>query len=95
MSGGSYEYLCFKDWHDIANAQHQIIAMCDRLIELGYEDVAAETEALRLRLRQQEVLINATLKRLSGVWEAVEWKDSGDSGLEYIEEAVKKYRGEN
>lgn len=32
--------------------------------------------------------------RLNDVMKAVEWYDSSDSGIDRVDEAIKKYRGE-
>jgi hypothetical protein len=95
MSGGSYEYLCFKDASDLANYEHQLQSMADRLAGLGYaEDAARETTEVLLMHRQAMVRIDTRLKRLSDIWHAVEWWDSCDSGEDGVKKALAEYRGE-
>lgn len=94
MSGGSYDYLCFKDTDDLFNFRHQLHNMRDRLTDMGYMDAAKETESILLILDQVEVRLQARLDRLSPIWHAVEWYDSNDWGKESVEEAIKKYREE-
>lgn len=95
MSGGSYDYICFASADDLLAKKIEIQEMADRLAELGYaEDAAKETMALLLTLRQFENRIKAMQERLSGVWKAVEWWDSCDSGEDRVHEELKKYRGE-
>jgi len=93
MCGGSYEYLCYKDPDDLIHRIDLIDNMKNRLIELGYLDAAKETESIKLIINQFTVNMGARLDRLSEIWRAVEWMDSGDSGIERVEEEIKKYRG--
>lgn len=92
MSGGSYNYLCYKEYNEISNHIQDIGKMRDRLIELGFKDVAQETESILLMINSFEVRVNARLERLQDIWKAVEWMDSGDSGIEYVNEEVLLYR---
>ena len=95
MSGGSYEYLCYKDAGDFFNssASEQMERMAERLAGLKYaDDAAQETLALLLRIRQTGIYWNTIAQRLHGVWKAVEWTDSGDYGPGDIEESLVEYR---
>lgn len=93
MSGGSYDYLCFKDSDVLMNMQPKIQEMVDRLAGLGYaKDAAKETEDLLLTIRQYEVRIDVMKERLYEVWRSVEWWDSCDSGEDEVKKALKDYR---
>ena len=96
MSGGSYDYLwAAADLDDLLAKQHVLKEMSDRLAGLGYApDAAAETEELLLLLREWQVRADVRVKRLSGVWHAVEWWDSADSGEDAVRKALAQYRGE-
>ncbi len=96
MSGGSYNYLCHAfDLDDLLKQQSALREMADRLAALGYaQDAAAETEDLLAMLRQWQIRADVRLKRLSGVWKAVEWTDSCDWPPSSISEALKAYRGD-
>jgi hypothetical protein len=91
MSGGSYNYLYCKGSDDINESRQDIKDMRDRLIELGHKDAAQETESVLLMMDSFEVRINARLNRLQDVWHSVEWYDSSDSGIEAVNESIKKY----
>ena len=95
MSGGSYNYLCWaSDLEEINGKRHTLRAMADRLAGLGYaQDAAAETEELLVMLQQWEIRAQVRIKRLSEVWQAVEWWDSSDSGEDGVREALATYRG--
>lgn len=94
MSGGSYNYLCFKTpdqlWEAIA--ENDITSMSERLSALGIHDASVETAAVQLLVEQFENNMLRKLSRLAGIWRAVEWHDSGDWGKGHIDEAVAKYR---
>lgn len=93
MSGGSYEYVCFAGADELLQKTGEIQRMADRLAGLGYAtDAARETQELLLTIRQYENRINAMQGRLSGVWRAVEWWDSGDTGEERLHDALAEYR---
>lgn len=93
MSGGSYNYLYCKDSDALLNEERELTSMAERLAELGYaEDAARETEELLLIIRQAKIRIDVRARRLSGVWHAVEWWDSADSGEDGVKHALDAYR---
>ena len=92
MSGGSYNYLCYKEHYDIHEAKEELNQMRDRLVELGFTDVAGETESILLMLQSFELRLQTRIDRLRDVWGSVEWMDSGDSGIEEVKDEVEKYR---
>lgn len=96
MSGGSHNYLCFKDEHDLFEYGRidELEEMASRLIDLGYEDAAKEVLHMKYTIQQSLVRVGVMKVRLDGVMKAVEWYDSGDSGIKSVEKAIKKYRGE-
>ncbi|BFP50054.1 hypothetical protein KCMC57_64220 (plasmid) [Kitasatospora sp. CMC57] len=96
MSGGSYDYLCrVMDLGELLAKEHRLEEMADRLAGLGYaEDAAHETQELIVQLRQFKVRADVRVKRLSDLWHAVEWWDSGDTAEKDVRDALAKYRGE-
>jgi len=93
MSGGSYDYLCFKQADDLFQMEEKLQAMADRLAALGYaEDAAKETTSVLLQVRQARVRLQARIERLQHVWRAVEWWDSGDTSEDAVKEALEDYR---
>jgi hypothetical protein len=97
VSGGSYNYLCWTDdLPELLDRAGNLDEMSKRLAGLGYAaDAARETEELLLLLRQFHNRAMARVERLSGVWKAVEWWDSGDWGEGRLREALAKYRGDS
>jgi len=97
VSGGNYDYLCWADELDrLLEKQHHLADMAERLAGLGYaDDAAQETTDLLLTLRQWRIRAQAHVKRLEGVWKAVEWWDSADWDEDAVREALAKYRGDS
>lgn len=93
MSGGSFDYLCHREVDELFQCE-RLEPMITELIDMGYKDAAKETMALKLLVDQTKVRMEVYLDRLRPVWKAVEWYCSGDSGMEAVEEAIRKYRGE-
>jgi hypothetical protein len=95
MSGGSYEYLFAVEPSDLFEytKRDALMRMADRLARLSYaQDAAAETCELIAILNQAETRLRVHMQRLSRVWHAVEWWDSGDSGEGVLVVALAEYR---
>lgn len=94
MSGGSYEYLCYKSAEDMLQygPRQELQRMVKRLIELGELDVAKEMEQFVLFLDGIEARIQARVERYHDVMHAVEWFDSGDYGDDSFKEALAAWR---
>lgn len=91
MSGGSYNYLCYRTEH-IGARKGDLDAMADRLKELVRRDpvmMAAWTATRRV----QSLLAQAeqAASELTDVWKAVEWYDSSDWGLDQVVQAGEEY----
>ena len=94
MSGGSFDYLCFKEFDELITNKDLIKEMATRLIELGYTDAAKETLQIKYIIEQAQVRVETHIDRLKELWKAVEWLDSGDSEIEQVKKAYKNYQGE-
>lgn len=83
MSGGSFEYMCWQDWHP---TEDQLVAMVDAIEQIApYSEAARQTRGLLARLRQ----IDAS--GLRDVWRAVEWWKSGDWGEDQAVEEIERF----
>lgn len=94
MSGGSYEYLAFKDASNIfdSDMQEQMERMADDLAKLGYANEAAKaTRDLLESIRDYEREMNDKLLSLHNVWHAMEWWQSGDWGEDAIKRDAARY----
>ena len=93
MSGGSYNYLCYKDANDLMCSEDDLERMFSRLVGLDYaSDAARETLELLQIIKQYETRITVIKERLNPVWRAVEWWDSADSSEDGLKVALREYR---
>lgn len=93
MSGGSWNYLCSKDVQDLIYSNELLERMSERLASLGYaEDAARETYELVQIIRQYKTKASVITDRLSDIWRAIEWWDSGDSGEDRVKAELVNYR---
>lgn len=95
MSGGSYEYLCYAYGLDeLLKKRTELERMADRLAGLdeqtfpGVTAAAGATLQLLALIRLWERHTDAQADLLRGVWQAVEWWDSCDSGPDRVREAL-------
>lgn len=92
MSGGSYNYLCHKEFTGHASLA-DLSDMVDRLSGLDYaDDAARESMELLMIIRQFETRAEVIADRLRGVWKSVEWWDSCDSSEDGVKTALIEYR---
>ena len=85
MSGGSYNYLCYKEASQLGEYRDELEQMAERLADLGYAaDAAAETYVILNALRRTAALWEAAHKSgLIEVWRGIEWWDSGAGDEEW------------
>lgn len=94
MSGGSWNYLCYKDIDELMNGSSTELLqdMVDRLNSAGFKDVAKDTQRLVEYIKSASIRIETLFETLSPVFKAVEWFDSGDWGEETLNNEILKYR---
>ena len=94
MSGGSYDYLLYKDSSNIFDYQNieNMEKMVQRLVDIKEPEAAREVEDCALFLRGAQIRIEARLARLNEVFRAVEWMDSGDNSEETSKEEIAIWR---
>ncbi|MBM3120384.1 MAG: hypothetical protein FJ006_12735 [Chloroflexi bacterium] len=93
MSGGSHNYLCYKDTGELFAAQKDLDDMTTSLITAGAEDAGKETYEILVIIKQATNRVDVLRRRLEGVWHAMEWWDSCDISEESFREELAKYRG--
>lgn len=95
MSGGSFNYLCYKDEVDLFASEQELERMADALAMLGYaDDAAKETLWLLHHIRQQRVRLNVIISRLNGVWHDMEWWTDCDIGEDAFKKTLEEYRAQ-
>lgn len=92
MSGGSWNYLYCKDIDEIMTSVEDLQDMSDRLVTLGYTDIAQDTQRLVEYIKSASIRIETLFEALSPAFKAVEWFDSGDWGEETLNNEILKYR---
>lgn len=85
ISGGSYNYLYCQDVGLIPDA---LARMAERLAGLPYAGTAAADTAEIVKSLER---ITELADRLSSVWHAIEWWDSGDRGEDQTRLVVEHY----
>lgn len=96
MSGGAFNYLCYEnDLEGLLGKVHDLSDMTDALAHLGYAaDAAQETASLLAHIRATNARVEASSRRLTEVWKAMEWWKSCDWGEDAVRQALADYRGE-
>ena len=92
MSGGSHNYLCYKDVEEIIYETEELECMRDTLIKYGYEDIAKDTQRLVEYIKSAKVRIETLNDLLKPVFKAIEWYESGDTSKESMNEILESYR---
>lgn len=94
MSGGSLNYLCWKDWPEICGCQQDMETVERILIEYGYTDIARDVRRLIEYCLSAEIRISTLGGRLRDVFRAVEWYASCDYGEDDLVHDLEAYRME-
>lgn len=92
MSGGSFNYLCYKGTEDLFNQISDLEDMRESLIKYGYEDIAKDTQRLIEYIKSAKCTIDTLKEILEPVFHAVEWYESADYSKETMIEILEKYR---
>lgn len=94
LSGGSFDYLCYKDVPELMEPSSisNLESMVQHLQEYGYEDIARDTQRLIEYIQSASIRIEVLSENLSRVFHAVEWHESGDFGRETMIAELEKYR---
>lgn len=95
MSGGSYNYVSCKETDELLSGHYNedLEEMAKALWKLGYaDDAAIETDSLIRTIQQCYDRIESCKNRLSNVWHALEWWESGDSSETELIKSLFEYR---
>lgn len=97
MSGGSFNYLCYKVTDLQSNTLYSLLyeakQMEARLRETCKHDAADEIQAYCLSLETAIRRLETQGKYLSDLMHAVEWWQSSDYGPERVDEAMSRLIG--
>lgn len=93
MSGGSLNYLCYKE----PGALFEYIADMEEaeavLLSEGYDDIARDVRRLIEYVKTAENRIGVLHDNLKDVFHAIEWYESADYDKNTMLEALEEYRG--
>mgnify|MGYP000327622803 FL=1 len=94
LSGGSFDYLCYKDVPELMNSSSiaNLESMVQHLQEYGYEDIARDTQRLIEYIQSASIRIEVLSENLNDVFHAVEWHESGDIRRETMIKKLEEYR---
>ncbi len=97
MSGGSWDYLCYKEADVIENYTSDLKEMGDRLVKDGYPEIGKRFYDFIDELKIMTARKQQWLAKFSPIMRAIEWEDSGDTGHEQTkkicDEFIKELRG--
>lgn len=95
MSGGSFNYLCFKvtDASDVFRYTDEVEHMVKYLKNIGKHDAAREVLKYQLFLSAMQSRIEAYGEWIEPLLKSVEWECSGDRGLDAIDRAYEELLG--
>lgn len=93
MSGGSFNYLCYKETlSELSERICDLEDMRECLVKYGYDDIAKDTQRLIEYIKSAKVRVETLAEMLSDVFHAVEWYESGDIGMDSMQREFEKYR---
>jgi hypothetical protein len=92
MSGGSLNYLCYKQPEELFHYIDEMERVETELIKQGAVDIAKDVRRLIEYIKTAEIRIGVLSERLNGVFHAVEWWKSGDFGDDSLAKALENYR---
>lgn len=93
LSGGSYNYLCYRSVEELITRSDELNDMRDALIKSGYTDIAKDTQRLIEYIESAKVRIEVLFEQLEPVFHAVEWHESSDYCKDTMIKVLEKYRG--
>lgn len=92
MSGGSLNYLCYKEAAELFEHVREMEEVEEFLIERNYQDIAADVRRLIEYVKSAENRIKVLAEQLNDVFHAVEWRLSADYGDDTVKKHLEKYR---
>ena len=94
MSGGSHNYLCFRQTHELLEYDRikDLEEMEECLIGIGYTDIARDVRRLIEYCKTAEIRIDVLFEQLKDVFHDIEWYHSADIGEETLIKRLERYR---
>lgn len=92
MSGGSLNYLCFKEPEELFHCIEEMEKAEQVLLQRGAQDIARDVRRLIEYVKSAENRISVLSEQLNGIFHAVEWYQSGDYGEDTLRKRIEQYR---
>lgn len=94
MSGGSINYLCYAEPHEMLECNRilDLEEVEQELLNRGYDDIAKDVRRLIEYCKTANNRISILKEQLDEVFHAVEWYNSADIGAESLIETLEEYR---
>lgn len=97
MSGGSFNYLFCKEWHELFEKHNvsELENMERELMQLGYDDVARDFRRLIEYIKSAQNRVDVLAEMLNPIMHDIEWYCSGDIGEDTLAKTIEKYRNDD
>lgn len=92
MSGGSLNYLCYKEPEELFHYIREMEEVELVLIGQGAEDIAKDVRRLIEYVKSAEIRIGVLSAQLNDIFHAVEWRLSADYGDDTLKKHIEQYR---
>lgn len=92
MSGGSLNYLCYKEPAQLFDHLEDLEQVEQHLLAFGYKDIARDVRRLMEYIQSAENRITVLADQLENVFHAVEWYISADYGKDTLLKELEEYR---
>lgn len=92
MSGGSLNYLCYREGADLFDHIDEMERVEAELLRRGYKDIAKDVRRLIEYIQSAENRIGVLNDQLQDVFKAVEWRISADYGDDDLVKHLEQYR---
>ena len=92
MSGGSLNYLCYKEPEELFHYIREMEEVESELITRNAMDIAKDVRRLIEYIKTAKNRIGVLSEQLNNVFRAVEWWKSADIGDDSLLKALENYR---
>jgi SPX domain protein involved in polyphosphate accumulation len=94
MSGGSLNYLCYKEPEELFHYLRELEEVEQELLTRGAQDVARDVRRLIEYIKSAEIRISILSEQLNPIFRAVEWRLSADIGDDSLLKVIEEYRAD-
>ena len=92
MSGGSLNYLCYKEPEELFHCIKEMEEVEQELLQRGSQDIARDVRRLIEYVKSAENRISVLSEQLNDIFHAVEWRLSADYGEDTLMKHIEQYR---